>query len=289
MLKALRLGDRGETVEQLQEALASGQFPPGALDGIFGPATEAAVLGFQRSAGLLADGVVGPKTWEALGLNKDAEGDKSASTQIGVAQVAQMFPYTPLGTISRHLPSVLKALRRHELLEKPMVLVALATIRAESEGFEPVSEWPSRFNTSPNGHPFDLYDFRRDLGNRGRPDGATFRGRGFIQLTGRSNYAATGRYLGLGNTLEQSPELANDPEMAAQILAAFLAMRRVSIKRAIIEGDWRRVRRLVNGGSHGLERFLSALRIGDRLIEDPVWQGSFQPPVNPLSALGCLD
>lgn len=52
-----------------------------------------------------------------------------------------------------------------------MVLMALATIRAETEGFEPISEYKSEYNTSPSGHPFDLYDNRQDLGNTGKLDG----------------------------------------------------------------------------------------------------------------------
>ncbi|MDF0667352.1 MAG: hypothetical protein P0119_14930 [Nitrospira sp.] len=59
-----------------------------------------------------------------------------------------------------------------------MVLVALAIIRAETESFEPIAEGRSRYNTSPNGHPFDLYDYRKDLGNQGPPDGEQYRGRG---------------------------------------------------------------------------------------------------------------
>lgn len=62
-----------------------------------------------------------------------------------------------------------------------MTLMAVATIRAEAESFLPISEGRSRFSTSPSGHPFDLYDKRRDLGNRGSPDGERYRGRGFVQ------------------------------------------------------------------------------------------------------------
>jgi len=63
----------------------------------------------------------------------------------------------------------------------------------------PISEFKSKFNTSPNGHPFDLYDNRRkDLGNQGKPDGKRYRGRGFIQLTGRFNYNKHGKAIGLG-------------------------------------------------------------------------------------------
>ena len=52
----------------LQQALQAAGFSPGAIDGSFGLGTEAAVLAFQRSKGLAADGVVGPNTATALGL-----------------------------------------------------------------------------------------------------------------------------------------------------------------------------------------------------------------------------
>ena len=96
-----------------------------------------------------------------------------------------------------------------------MLLMALATIRAESEGFAPVPEAPSRFNTSPHGHPFDLYDHRRDLGNLGMPDGERFRGRGFVQLTGRTNYQRYGEAVGLGDRLARAPDRALEPALAA--------------------------------------------------------------------------
>jgi peptidoglycan L-alanyl-D-glutamate endopeptidase CwlK len=101
--------------------------------------------------------------------------------------------------IEQNLPVVLSALVEPQLVDKPMVLMALATIRAETESFLPISEGQSKFNTSPGGQPFDLYDNRKDLGNLGPPDGFRFRGRGLIQLTGRSNYQAHGAAIGLGD------------------------------------------------------------------------------------------
>ncbi|WP_052947657.1 peptidoglycan-binding domain-containing protein [Aneurinibacillus tyrosinisolvens] len=62
----LRKGDRGEAVKQLQENLAAAGFSPGAIDGIFGNATENAVKQFQQDHQLVADGIVGQKTWSAL-------------------------------------------------------------------------------------------------------------------------------------------------------------------------------------------------------------------------------
>lgn len=56
----LREGDKGNSVRELQAKLGIG------ADGIFGPATEAAVKKFQVRHGILADGVVGPATWAKL-------------------------------------------------------------------------------------------------------------------------------------------------------------------------------------------------------------------------------
>jgi len=281
MLTVLRRGSEGPAVERLQRRLAEHGFRPGRIDGRFGPATEAAVLAFQLSRGLLADGIVGPLTWRALEPGAQVE-QPDATRWVDVELVAEMFPFTPLGPIRAHLPLILDALREFGLTEKPLVLVALATIRAEAEGFEPVDERPSRYNTSPDGRPFDLYDWRADLGNLGPDDGSRYRGRGFVQLTGRDNYLRCGIGIGLGDALLFAPERANEPEIAARLLAFFLAERRVAIKRALLDADLRRARRLVNGGTHGLERFEAAYRIGARRIPDPVWLAA--PDTSPRAA-----
>ena len=146
------------------------------------------------------------------------------------------------------------------------VLMALATIRAETESFEPISEGQSRFNTSPGGHPFDLYDHSRDLGNIGHGDGERFKGRGFIQLTGRANYQRCSAAIGLGRQLVDHPGLANDPAIAAQLLSSFLKDKERAIKEALLEKDLKWARKLVNGCSHGLERFTEAFNTGDALL-----------------------
>lgn len=276
MARTVRRGDHGVFVRRLQSSLNGHGFPCGRVDGRFGPATEAALLAFQLSEGLLVDGICGPLTWQALepagGEPLEGEPFKSRRPLVVDLEIASaMLPFTRLDSIAAHLPIVLAALARFGLGDKPMVLMALATVRAESESFEPVAEEPSRFNTSPAGHAFDLYDYRRDLGNEGPPDGMRYRGRGFVQLTGRDNYRRTGTALGLDDLLVRHPERACEPALAADILAVFLKMRSRPIKEALIEGDLARARRLVNGGRHGLERFAEAYRTGDRLLADEVW------------------
>jgi peptidoglycan L-alanyl-D-glutamate endopeptidase CwlK len=181
--------------------------------------------------------------------------------------VSQLFPVTPIGNIKVNLPPVLDALVAASLSDKLMVLMALGTIRAETESFMPISEGQSRFNTSPNGAPFDLYDNRRDLGNTGPPDGARFCGRGFVQLTGRANYLQYGKELNLD--LVASPELANDSAIAARLLARFLADRENKIREALAGNDLATARRSVNGGSNGLDRFTDTFKRGSEVIPDP--------------------
>ena len=60
-------GSRGDAVRRLQELLNKKGFDCGAVDGIFGSKTYAAVVAFQKANGLGADGIVGPLTWGKLG------------------------------------------------------------------------------------------------------------------------------------------------------------------------------------------------------------------------------
>jgi peptidoglycan hydrolase-like protein with peptidoglycan-binding domain len=64
--RLVQRGMRGWDVAALQFLLARRGHSPGAIDGAFGPATESAVLSFQRAAGLAVDGIAGPATIGAL-------------------------------------------------------------------------------------------------------------------------------------------------------------------------------------------------------------------------------
>jgi peptidoglycan L-alanyl-D-glutamate endopeptidase CwlK len=251
------------------------------VDGDFGPKTTTAVSAFQKSKGLSSDGVAGPNTLAAMQLvlsppDSDPEialqpgpvTPPSASLNGNVTPelISQMFPFTPIANIRTNLPFVLAALSADSLGDKDMLLMALGTIRAETGSFKPISEGISRFNTSAGGHPFNLYDNRSDLGNRGVPDGASFKGRGFVQLTGRANYTKFSAEIGMGDKLVSQPDLANDPNIAAQLLARFLKDKESAIRRALANNDLKTARRLVNGGSNGLAEFTSAVNIGQRII-----------------------
>jgi peptidoglycan L-alanyl-D-glutamate endopeptidase CwlK len=286
-MPVLKAGSTGPDVNNLQQRLKDLGFDPNGVDGNFGPGTKAALIAFQKSKGLIADGVAGPQTMAALQLGTAAaagaitgtttsSGDSvgggaaagAAPAVAGVTAetVSKMFPGVPITNIKENLPFVLQALVDAGLADKPMVLMALATIRAETGNFTPLSEFKSKFNTAPGGPPFGLYDNRHDLGNQGPPDGDSFKGRGYIQLTGRSNYQVHGAAIGLGNQLIDNPKLANQPDIAAKLLASFIKSKEQAIRNALKAGDLKKARKLVNGGSHGLDQFTKAFNTGKKLL-----------------------
>lgn len=284
-MSILKTGSSGPEVLMLQTTLKQLGFDPNGLDGAFGPGCEAAVAAFQRAKGLTPDGVVGPATMAALqsaaavaGANVGAATPTATASvaapsasvpptvTVTVNAVSKMFPGVPISNIQTNLPFVLEALTAAGLGDKDMILMALATIRAETGNFTPLSEFKSKFNTAPGGPPFGLYDHRSDLGNQGPTDGADFRGRGYIQLTGRTNYKIHGADIGMGNELVTNPGLANQPDIAAKLLASFLKSKEARIRAALKQNDLRAARKLVNGGSHGLDAFTQAFNIGKSAI-----------------------
>ena len=78
----VKRGDQIFPVRPLQQLLRARNHPV-AVDGIFGPLTEAAVEAFQQSNGLTADGIVGPLTWPKLVIQvkKGSTGDAVRGVQ----------------------------------------------------------------------------------------------------------------------------------------------------------------------------------------------------------------
>lgn len=64
--RTIRIGNTGDDVKELQNALAALDLYDGKVDGIFGVLTARAVLAFQKSRGLAEDGVAGSATWKAV-------------------------------------------------------------------------------------------------------------------------------------------------------------------------------------------------------------------------------
>ncbi|ARC37920.1 lysozyme [Paracoccus yeei] len=62
----LKRGDKGEMVKRAQVLLLEAGFDPNGLDGVFGPGTEKAAIAWQKSVGLVADGIIGPASWPKL-------------------------------------------------------------------------------------------------------------------------------------------------------------------------------------------------------------------------------
>jgi hypothetical protein len=82
----LKIGSRGKEVKELQEFLNIGN------DGIFGKGTEKAVKSWQSKNGLTADGIVGPATWDAMGLATTDASEKVYTTDNGLVINRHFLP-----------------------------------------------------------------------------------------------------------------------------------------------------------------------------------------------------
>lgn len=102
----LRQGSRGSTVTYLQQRLAALRYDVGPVDGIFGSQTYHGVVAFQKVNNLARDGIVGPKTWAALGRPSVPRARYSHSAySIEVNLTKQVVYLARQGTVVRILNS----------------------------------------------------------------------------------------------------------------------------------------------------------------------------------------
>jgi predicted chitinase len=109
---------------------------------------------------------------------------------------------------------------------------------------------------------FFKYEGRKDLGNNQLGDGYRFRGRGYIQLTGRHNYRHASAQLGI--PLLEHPELAEQPEYAARIAGWYWFQR--ALNRLADTGEFRQITRVINGGYNGLQDRERKYNIAKRIL-----------------------
>lgn len=244
----------------------------------------AALSAFQRSRGLIADGMAGPYMFALLRDARAGAREPAGLSWLRHAQperLVKVFPHTLRKNLQTYAPYVFAALDAAGYTPggekgRAIAKLAMAVMRVESEGFEPIAESPSPFNTLPGRTPFGRYDppspLAKALGNTQPGDGAKYKGRGFVQLTGRGNYAKFGARIGL--PLETLPHLANLPEAASAILVDFLKAQEAAVLAAMKRGDLARARKLLNPAGHGLERFKAACKDFDTALAEAVAAGA---------------
>jgi predicted chitinase len=134
----------------------------------------------------------------------------------------------------------------------PRMAAFLGQIMHETAGFQFLTELASGA----------AYEGRADLGNTQAGDGVRFKGRGFIQLTGRANYRAAGNDLDL--PLETQPELAARPDIAAVTAVWFWNKKKLNAKADI--RDVNAITRAINGGTNGLAERVRLTENAERVL-----------------------
>lgn len=160
----------------------------------------------------------------------------------------------PVDAVRETWPLVYRELAKAGAVSPANCAAALATIAIETaSSFQPVMEAYYVFG----GTPFNYDHAAVDEYLRTHKPSSTYYpdyGRGFIQLTHRSNYLKCGNHLGID--LLGDRDRALRPDTAAQIFAWYWTVERPMLPIRADEHDWSEVRRLVQGGSSGLPRLM---------------------------------
>jgi putative chitinase len=211
----LRKGDNNENVKLMQQKLG---IEPAVTN--FGPKTEAAVKAWQAAHGLDADGIVGDKTWAMI----------MAEGQSVPAPVET--PITPVGGLKLdklrgHIPDAVIAMipdtaAKFQINTPLRLSHFLAQCGHESGGFKATQEnlnysakglagifkkyFPTEaaaasYARQPQKIASKVYGGRMGNGPESSGEGYKFRGRGYIQLTGKENYTAFGKSIGEDMTI----------------------------------------------------------------------------------------
>lgn len=159
---------------------------------------------------------------------------------IALDELRKICPTTKVARLALFVDPLNAAMQEYEIDVTPVrEMMFLAQVCHESGGFNYVRELASG----------EAYEFRIDLGNTEPGDGVRYKGRGLIQITGRSNYAACGAALGLD--LIAAPELLEQPLNAAYSAAWFWHGRKLN--ELADHDDFRGITKRINGGYNGME------------------------------------
>jgi putative chitinase len=222
----LKIGSKGEDVKKLQAKLGLG------ADGIFGAGTAAAVKKWQAENGLTADGVVGDGTWGKMFSNTASvvkEDKIIIPTVVNISSVGGL----KIDKLRGHIPDsviaqIPETAAKFNITNNLRLAHFLAQCGHESGGFKAVQEnlnysakglattFKKYFISEAAAGPYarnpqkiasKVYGGRMGNGPEATGDGFKFRGRGYIQLTGRDNYTRFAKFIG--------EDTVNNPDLVA--------------------------------------------------------------------------
>jgi putative chitinase len=285
----LRQGSSGSEVTDLQQKLKDLGFDPNRVDGRFGPGTTSALKAFQRSKGLQADGVAGPNTLAALQSGGGSTSTETSSTEptagaagaSGSLNLAGLSGRVPDGVIAQ----IPETAREFGITTNLRLAHFLAQCALESNNFTATVENlnyraarlmevfpkyfrgvdPAAYANNPQKIGSRVYANRMGNGDEASGDGFKFRGRGYIQLTGKSNYTSFSTFV--GEDCVANPDLVATKYPLASAAFYFNSNKIWAIcDRGADDGTVTQVTKAVNGGTHGLaerlqnfKKFMQAL------------------------------
>jgi len=261
----LKVGSKGNEVKQLQEKLGL------SADGSFGPGTEKAVKAWQTANGLTADGLVGDGTW-----SKMFGGVSAPVVAAPVSNVVIPPSQFKLENLKGHVPDAVIAqipdtAAKFNITNPLRLAHFLAQCGHESGGFRAVSEnlnysakglvgtFPKYFNATtaaqyerkPEMIASKVYGSRMGNGDEASKEGFKFRGRGYIQLTGKSNYTNFAKFIGEDTVV--NPDLVATKYPLASAAFFFDSNKLWSIcDKGADDATVTAVTKRVNGGTIGL-------------------------------------
>jgi len=199
----LKIGSKGEDVKSLQSKLSISS------DGSFGPGTEKAVKDWQNKNGFTADGIVTEKMWNVL--------FPTVASTTNVSNASYGFIDKLKGKVADNVYGQLSEACTKFNINSPLRLAHfMAQCSHESGSFKAVSEnlnYSSKGLLGTFGKYFDassaasyekkpekiasrVYANRMGNGDEASGEGWKFRGRGYIQLTGKQNYQKFTQFIG---------------------------------------------------------------------------------------------
>jgi putative chitinase len=257
----LKNGSKGEDVKKLQTKLGL------TADGSFGPGTEKAVKEWQSANGLTSDGVVGDGTWLKMFGSTVIIKEDVVIPSGGSLNIEKLKGHIPDSVIAQ-IPETAK---KFNITNNLRLAHFLAQCGHESGGFKAVSEnlnysadglkkifgkyFPGNLNESYARQPEKIaarvYASRMGNGDETTKEGFKFRGRGYIQLTGKSNYTNFTKFI--GEDCVSNPDLVATKYPLASAAFFFDSNKLWSIcDKGADDSTVTAVTKRVNGGTIGL-------------------------------------